>query len=437
MIRRLLFFFFVFGFIIGAPIIVLYTAGYRYNFQSGTVIRTGVLSISTSPRNAQILLDEQNINRQTPAVIEQLMPGDYQITLAKDGYHPWHNTETIQSNITTHLPLITLWRSESPVTIWQRSTQNITANPNGETVAYFIEQGGWNELWLDNLTENSQKMIARIPSKVGEMTLDWSTQGGYLLVHDQNFVTVSVYDYSGNNVPIVTTLKKMSRVFWHPSADHALYIGDTSSLEQLDLQTSTSLIISTNGDSSIVLDANLISLTNTETQTELRQTLGEQTKVIALLPKSKYSILQQDGPYLILQNAQNELLIIDFNSNEPILFKQSVKFFDYLANSHLLLWSDGNEINIYNPINHQTEFITRQGSIITQLKFSPDGNNIFVASENKLLVIDHYKNGAERYTATLLETDQLQNFWLTVDGKTAYIDGTINDDVGLYLLLLR
>lgn len=436
-IRWLLFFFFVVGFIIGAPLLVLYTAGYRYNWQSGTIIRTGVLSVSTSPRNLQISLDGVDINRETPAVIEQLMPGTYNISLSKDGYHTWQNKITIKSNITTHLPLITLWRDEDSTAVWHRITKQLTNSPDGNFVAYFVEQGGWSELWLYDLVSTKEKMIARIPDDADDMVISWSANGNFLLLNNENFATVSVYDQFGDSIELPITGPSVTDVFWHPSLNNKLYIRGESQLTEIDLQTTATLDLTSKGSMGVILDSGFISLVDTDTQTELRQTIGDKTKVIALLPRGEYSIIKHDNEYLVLQSAQDELLIINLNANEPILFKEKIKLYDYLTSSHLLLWSDGNEINIYNTSNHQTEFVTRQGSPITKLQFSPDGNYIFVAIENKLFAIDRYKNGEQRYTATLLETDRLNNFWIDSDGKTAYIDGTINTEIGLYSLQLK
>jgi WD40 repeat protein len=108
-----------------------------------------------------------------------------------------------------------------------------------------------------------------------------------------------------------------------------------------------------------------------------------------------------------------------------------------LDDSQLLLWSDGYEINIYSPKDHRTEFITRQSETINQVRFWPDGNTILFTSQDKLLAIDRYKNGDERYLVTLITADSLHNFFLSSDGKTAYLEATIEGTDGFYSLRLR
>jgi len=53
--RRYIFLLFLLSFFILAPLIVLYTAGYRYNITTGTVLRTGILSAASTPKGAAVL----------------------------------------------------------------------------------------------------------------------------------------------------------------------------------------------------------------------------------------------------------------------------------------------------------------------------------------------------------------------------------------------
>ncbi len=402
-LRRILFFVFVASFLIGAPLLIFYTAGFRYNWQSGTLFRTGVLSVSTTPRNVDILLEGKSIDRQTPAVIKQLMPGTYDLVLSRDGYHSWNNTVAIQSNITTHLPLVYLWRNESPTIIWSHQADNLIPNPKGTLVAYLSQQGGWNELWLKDLSTDEEKMIARVAGANTQLSVAWNTNGDNLLLQNQTLKTLAVYDQDG--LSLETTA--------------------TTIAEQLAL---TNLLISAN-DSLMLVD--------TATQTELQRITDEEVKIIALLPKNQYTVARRDGDLLLFVNPQNELLLINIKANEPILFKQRVAFYDYLATEQLLLWSDGHEINIYNPNNHQTEFITRQAEPITQLRWLTDGSKIMIASGNKLIGVDRYKNGEQRYSAILASADELKNFWTSSNSETSFLDATINGQSGVYSLRLR
>ncbi|MFH0780181.1 MAG: hypothetical protein V1928_05025, partial [Parcubacteria group bacterium] len=46
-------------FLVAAPILILYTAGYRYNFKKNQVQKTGALVISTAPSGAEVTLNNE------------------------------------------------------------------------------------------------------------------------------------------------------------------------------------------------------------------------------------------------------------------------------------------------------------------------------------------------------------------------------------------
>ena len=76
---------FLAGFFIAAPLVVLYTAGYRYNFGTGRIVQTGVLSIDSTPKGAAIFLDGDRLRPSSPALLKNVLPGDHRVRVEKDG----------------------------------------------------------------------------------------------------------------------------------------------------------------------------------------------------------------------------------------------------------------------------------------------------------------------------------------------------------------
>ncbi|MBU1126698.1 PEGA domain-containing protein, partial [Patescibacteria group bacterium] len=83
-VRQVLFWSFLTFFVIAAPAIVLYTAGYRYNFKNGQIVRTGVISVSSTPRNAKIYLDGNDTEKETPFVFKRIMPDVYEVSIWRE-----------------------------------------------------------------------------------------------------------------------------------------------------------------------------------------------------------------------------------------------------------------------------------------------------------------------------------------------------------------
>jgi hypothetical protein len=90
-------------FFVTGPLLVLYTAGYRLNWQNGQVVRTGVISISSAPRSADIWLDDENTNEKTSHVFKQLLPDEYVVHIEKEDYLSWEGTVNVESGQTVSL----------------------------------------------------------------------------------------------------------------------------------------------------------------------------------------------------------------------------------------------------------------------------------------------------------------------------------------------
>lgn len=99
--RPMVFFLFAAGFLVSAPIVVLYTAGYRYHFGSGKIVQTGLMSVSSIPRGADIVMDGVLMSEKTPAAIDNIIPGMHEVRIEKNGYTTWQKTLDVYSKQTT------------------------------------------------------------------------------------------------------------------------------------------------------------------------------------------------------------------------------------------------------------------------------------------------------------------------------------------------
>lgn len=133
-VRKALFFLFVGIFFVSAPLVVLYTAGYRFNRTNNTVSQTGTLSIASTPRGAASYVNGEDINDATPAVLQRLSSGTRTVKLTKDGYHDWERTVNVESGSTTYVTA-PLFASEESVLLaqggadWERATTAQTPQP--------------------------------------------------------------------------------------------------------------------------------------------------------------------------------------------------------------------------------------------------------------------------------------------------------------------
>ena len=111
--RRFIFYALVLIFVIAAPTIAIYTAGWRWNFKQKRAVKIGALSVDSLPREATITVNGRALGK-TPALIPKLLPGQYEITLQKNQYHTWGKTLAVASGQTTFAHEITLFKKNAP-----------------------------------------------------------------------------------------------------------------------------------------------------------------------------------------------------------------------------------------------------------------------------------------------------------------------------------
>ena len=118
-------------FLILTPILVLYARGFKYDFDTGKLVKTGTLVIRSEPSKAKLTLTENSKPFSTPATIRFLLPGDYDVKIQKDGYQAWIKRLTINSQFVTWGSLdrdqiFLLYESPTVNSTWQADATSVS-----------------------------------------------------------------------------------------------------------------------------------------------------------------------------------------------------------------------------------------------------------------------------------------------------------------------
>lgn len=182
-IRKALFFLFVGIFLISAPLVVLYTAGYRFNRTTSTVSQTGTLSLASTPRGATSYVNGIDIQDATPAVLQRLSPGTRKVRLARAGYHEWERTVQVQSGSTAYVTA-PLFLQQSAVLLteggsaWNRALAANTPEPVAlpSDIAFTPTSSG---IEVSLITRSDNNLLTLLPSDTYTPTL---AEEGHLFV---------------------------------------------------------------------------------------------------------------------------------------------------------------------------------------------------------------------------------------------------------------
>src|SRR3989344_699546 len=115
--RRIVYSLFIIVFLGVAPLIILYTQGYRYNPKHQRLDPTGTLVVSTVKKGATIALKGEADKFTPPKTLQAVIPGTYTIRLSKDGYKPWEKKLSVKAGEAVFVSNIRLWRESLPIKI--------------------------------------------------------------------------------------------------------------------------------------------------------------------------------------------------------------------------------------------------------------------------------------------------------------------------------
>ena len=88
-------------FLIATPLLVLYARGFKFDFNTRQIVKTGALVVKTEPTKADVFLNDKKQADPTPSTIRFLLPGDYTVRVEKSDYQPWTKRFSLRSQLVT------------------------------------------------------------------------------------------------------------------------------------------------------------------------------------------------------------------------------------------------------------------------------------------------------------------------------------------------
>ena len=95
--RKILFYIFTLIYVILCPLIIMYAFGYIFKpGVESNIIETGVISLATVPQGASVYIKDDLYPEVTPAVLTEILPGEYDIRIFLEGYNLWTQTIPVE-----------------------------------------------------------------------------------------------------------------------------------------------------------------------------------------------------------------------------------------------------------------------------------------------------------------------------------------------------
>lgn len=198
---------FVIIFLIIAPVIILSTAGYRFNFGTRRLERTGVIVVDTVPSGASVSLNGRLEKPLTPARLTRVSPGTYRVRIEKTGFRPWEKDIAVDESQTLFLNDLVLLRDALPS--FEREQANVIASafsPDDRYAAAVSNERGYAELHAFDFKTGLDRLPYRAPVVSGvTYGLSWSADSQRLFIARADGKGHSTYYLWDQAKPLVTT----------------------------------------------------------------------------------------------------------------------------------------------------------------------------------------------------------------------------------------
>jgi hypothetical protein len=426
--RSTIFLVFTAAFLITAPLVVLYTAGYRYQFGSTQIVKTGIVSVSSFPKNAKIFLNGKEQSKTSDFVIDNLRPGETIVRLEKDGYHPFEKNLLVKSGDTTFLKDVVLFLKNEVKEYFDKNNVSDVLPKDDSAFSYSVKNGAWQEVWITDGPFGSERFLTKVRHNPGaDYELSWSLNREYLMLKEtagwrQKYVVVELR--SKDVVPVAIGPSELAS--WDTGSSQRLFIKSTAGIRYSDLTTKKTTPVSIEADS-IQTSEDGFSIVQTRNDKSIVSYINESkiASILAYLPTGDYEFRESAAGRILLEDpANNKIVLLDeHNTHNPILLNTEASIWKWSKDKSEIAFSNGFDLNIYSLHSHQTETLTRFSEPVTEIAWYPIGEVLFFSQADRIVSIERDQRD-KRNQLELASNIQTKKIWFEKDGSKLMILGS-------------
>lgn len=427
----------IISFFIISPIIILYTAGYRYDFANHSLKQTGVISIDAEPNDAQVFLNQVQIKKKLPIRLTNRAPGTYTISIKKPGYKDWRKDITVESKQTAYIKNVTLFKEALPVPIFENSKDPLSAaylsrDANYIMISVLQEYNIYEIILLD---VNTQKLfpILRTKSDI-EPEISWSPFNDVALIKtgEKKETHWQIFTASAPELTKTYTypLNQIQSCQWSKNAlSPTLYLREKERIKAININGERIISLATSTVWHVDSEENLWIFDDREN--EIKQISKEQEILAQYHLKERVTkIIDANKNRIIMQTPENLLLLLidgEGKIKETQTFSaQSVLFNE--KTREWLVWSPWELWSIYE--DGRFFLLNRTGEKIIFVAPMDYYGLLLLASENKITGF----NPGYYVTQDLFSGRKIEQIGVNVKQRKIYFLGTVGQKRGLFEL---
>jgi|GEM_PF-1592111 len=440
-IRRIIFAFFVIIFIISASAILFYGSGYRWNGTRNKIEKTGQLSLDSKPKGANVYVNGEPLRgiwekltgapiETTPTVMKNLLPGDVNVELKKEGYYSWKKNARVISGQTAVFHGIRLIKNEAPQKIISGDVLQFSIISDTLIVALTQQ-----DFFLYDM--KSGNVVSLFHSDIIPFVSFDSRQDG-----EQFFVRTKEKEWIVNTNSTKIDLSAAPRIVrevvsvrW--SENNELFGKTKDDIIHISLKPlAFESILNVSVDDFFVRGGKLFTIEGKEKKVvRMRDLKRKESSSIDVLPlPSGGSFLDEPSHDIVIQKSNGGITILSpllIGNTFNILELENIRELSPKKDNVFFGWND---IELWQYTLSGREYgktlLTRQSMPLQQVVFSHIVPAVFFLSNNSVTMIDMADANGNQMQLT--SWDQLQNMNISRDEKELYLLGVFNGVQGLY-----
>lgn len=412
-------------FFLSAPIAILYSQGYRFDFKTRRIIQTGGLFLKISPSTTEIYLDKKLFKKTNflldSVLIQDLLPQKYFIEVKKEGYFSWEKNLVIEKKQVTEAKNITLIPENPEFKVLLKNIKEAWLTPDQKKAVLKEEaEEGWSLKLFDLEKEIKshlikEKEVSRFESELLSLTFSNDSKKVLLKLGLKEQIKHYVIDI---NNPVIALISldflplSAEKVSFNPQNSTELFFLQESRLFKADLiarQTTPSL-----------LDKILIYKTSSNELYYLDESGHFFTDDFSFNRATRLS----SSPFVLKGEVEHELEIIGGSiffreADETYFFNRVLKTFnkwdgkdDFLKlspDSKKIVQTDKHEVWLYflEDINDQP--LKKAGTFVFLTRVAEEISQIYWINSNYLL----FNSGGEIKIAEIDDRDKINIYSLS------------------------
>ncbi len=219
-------------FIIGLPFILSSALGFKFNPRTLKFTKTGLIALKTQPAGAKVYLNGKLLNEKTPATIQELLPGNYTVSLELEKHYPWSAEVDVEPRKVTRVEKIILFPLRPNVKQLNKSRISSFWVDQERKRVYYINLED-SSVYSSDLDGERFHAIGVIPGGFSEdITYRISPDKEKLICFDRHKAAV-IYLQLDNKVAYMQShllldyfQRRIIDLFWHSDSYHFILVTD-------------------------------------------------------------------------------------------------------------------------------------------------------------------------------------------------------------------